>query len=73
MDGFCLKLGGLQTRKENSLFQPASILIFFFSRESSLVHILHWQYSSFVKVRYPPSIQSKLYFIRVECDIKQQT
>lgn len=72
MDGFCLKLGGLQTRKENSLFQPVSILIFF-SPESGLVHILHWQYSSFVKVRYPPSIQYKLYFIRVECDIKQQT
>lgn len=42
--------------------------------ESSLVHTLHWHTFSFcAKVRYPPSIQSTLCVLRVECDVQQQT
>lgn len=47
-------------------------LKFFFSPESSLVHILHWHtFPLCIKVRYPPSVQFKFYFIRVECDVQQ--
>lgn len=42
--------------------------------ESSLAHTLHWHTSPlFVKVRYPPPVQSMLCFIRVECDVQPQT
>lgn len=72
MDGFCLNWEDSKPGRKI----PFSILdqfkFFFFSPESSLVHILHWHtFPLCIKVRYPPSVQFKLYFIRVECDVQQ--
>lgn len=64
-------IGRTPNQKGKFPFPPWINLIFFPPQKQFSPYFALTYFSLCVKVRYPPSIQVKLYFITVECDVSK--